>query len=212
MSDPFPAQSHKSREPRETQREVLPITTSEARVRKAPWSRRFRETFIQGDAHSVWGSMFWEVFLPGVRDNIANAVHDGIDSLFSGVGTVSSRRNRYNSYNSNSRYSNNGISKHNPDRALGGGSTSRFDEDARRNHDFSVLEIDSRVEAEEVLSQMNLHIDQYDVCTLADFYQMVRITPAHTDYKFGWEDLGGARVVASRGSFYLDLPRVITLR
>lgn len=202
----LPAQSHKSREPREIQ----PITTSAARIREAPMHRKLRETFIQGDARSVWRSMIWETFFPSLRDNFNDALHNGIDSLFNGVGGGYSHRGRSRG---GGRYANSSISKHNPDRALGGNSTSeRFSDDARRNHDFSVLDIDSRVEAEEVLSQMNLLIDQFDVCTVAEFYQMVRITPSHTDYKFGWEDLGGARVVHSRGAYYLDLPRPIQLR
>lgn len=202
----FPAQSHKSREPRQVQ----PVTTSVARVRKAPLGQRLRETFIQGDARTVWASMIWETFFPNLRDNFADAVHNGIDSLFDGT-TTSYRRNR------NTRYArtNSNISRHNPDRVLGRNSPTsetRYSDDARRNHDFSVLEIDSRVEAEEVLSQMNLLIDQFDICTLADFYQMVRITPTHADYKFGWEELGGARVVHSRGSYYLDLPAPIQIK
>lgn len=198
----FPAQSHKSREPREVQ----PITTEVGRVRKTPAGRRLRETFIQGDAQSVWSSMLWDAFLPGVRDNVGNALHEGIDALFGGLsGGIRRTHNRYNNRNG-------GISKHNPDRALGRGSSDRYDEDARRNQDISVIEISSRVEAEEVLTQMLQIIDQHDVCTLADFYQMVRITPQHTDYKFGWDELGGAKVVSSRGMYYLDLPRPSQLR
>lgn len=203
MSDPFPSQSHKSREPREIQ----PITKNAARVRKAPVGRRLRETFIQGDARTVWTTMLWDTFFPNLRDNFASAVHNGIDALFEGTAGGYRRQ-------SHSRYANsNNASRYNPDKALGSGNApSRFSDDARRNHDFSVLELDSRVEAEEVLQQMNFLIDQYDVVTLAEFYQMVRISPQHTDYKFGWEDLGGARVVHSRNSYYLDLPRPVQLK
>ena len=56
----FPAQSHKSREPREIQ----PVTTNPGRIRKAPWGRRFRETIIKGDAQSVWAKhKIWDTFL-----------------------------------------------------------------------------------------------------------------------------------------------------
>lgn len=204
--DEFPPQSHKSREPREIQA----VTTNPARVRSVPMGRRFRETFIKGDARSVWTSMVWETFFPNLSENVADAVHNGVDALFGGYSTSARTGGRRNRYSSGGRSN---ISKHSPDRALGGGgSTERFSDDARRNHDFSVLEIDSRVEAEEVLSQMNLLVDQFDVCTVADFYGMVQISPAHTDYKFGWEELGNARVVSSRGAYYLDLPSPITLR
>lgn len=200
----FPAQSHKSREPREIQ----PVTTAPGRVRKSPPGRRLRETLIQGDAQSVWTSMIWDTFFPNLRDNIMDAVHNGVDVLFGGYTTGARGRNRYSSPSSNRS----GISKHNPDKALGRSTNDRLPDDARRNQDYSVIEIDSRVEAEEVMSQMNLLIDQFDICTVAEFLQMVRISPQHTDYKFGWEELGGAHVVSSRGFYYLDLPRPIQLR
>lgn len=203
----FPAQSHKSREPRE----IRPVTTEAAQVRPTPLSRRFREAIMPNGGRGVWSTMLWDVFLPGLGDNINDAMHNGIDSLFGG-GNASVRRNRYASARRSSRTPNN-VSRHNPDRALGSSSGSeRFSDDDRRNHNFSVLEINSRVEAEEVLSQMNLLIDQYDVCQVAEFLQMVRISPTPTDYKFGWEELGGARVVHSRGSYYIDLPQPIELR
>lgn len=206
MPDDYPSQSHASREPRK----IEPVTTTEARVRKTPMGRRFRETFIQGNAQSTWSYMLWEVFFPGARDVIADGFHEGIDQMLGGARGGFRRPNRgRSSFSGNSQ-----ISKHNPDRALGHAPSSieRFSDEDRRKQDTSVIEIDSRVEAEEVLSQMNLLIDQFDVCSLADFYQMVRITPTTADYKFGWESLGNSRVVGSRGSFYLDLPPVAQLR
>lgn len=198
----FPSQSHKAREPREIQ----PITRSVGRVRKAPFGRRFRETFIQGDAQSVWSSMIWNSFFPGLRDQVNDALHQGLDSLFNG-GTTAYRRAGHPSRSS-------GISRHNPDKALGGRREveQRISREERDRHDLSVIELDSRAEAEQVLEAMNATIDQFDVVSLADFYQMVRITPDHTDYKWGWEDLGGARIAHSRGSYYLDLPPVIVIR
>jgi hypothetical protein len=200
----FPAQSHKAREPRVVQ----PVTTSVARVRSAPMGRRFRETFIKGDARSVWTSMIWETFFPNLSENFQDAIHNGVDALFGGYSTVGRGRNR-------GRYARPGgssVSKHNPDRALGRTSEPRFSDDDRRNHRFEVLEIDSRVEAQEVLNQMNLLIDKFDVCSVADFLQMVQQTPTSADYKFGWEELGNVSVVSSRGSYYLDLPDPIQLR
>ena len=199
----YPSQSHASREPE--RREVAPITTSEGRVRRAPLGRRFRETFFQGDARSVGRAMFWEVLMPGIADNVADAFHAGIDNMFHGTW-----QNRRPGPRGRS-FSGSGISKHNPDRALRGFADSspvdRYSDSDRSNQRVDVIALDSRVEAEEVLHQMSLLIDQFDVCTLADFYKMVRITPTGIDYKFGWEDLGSAKVVHSRGEYYIDLPR-----
>jgi hypothetical protein len=201
--DEYPAQSHKSRE----QRQIQPVTTGEARIREAPWGRKLRENFIQASAPSVWRTMLWDVLLPGARDVISDGLHEGVDLFLSGRGNGGGFR-RTNRYGGSSQSL---ISKHNPDRALGG-RPQREAPDARDRHDMNVYEIDSRVEAEEVLTQMNMLIDEYDICTFADFLQMVRITPAHTDYKFGWESIADSRVIHSRGSYYLDLPRPIQIK
>ena len=203
--DQFPSQSHASREPREIQ----PVVLTPGKIRKAPVGQRLRETFFQGNARDVWGAMFWEVFMSGIRDNVADAFHEGVDTLLRGQGGGGYRRSRSGIGRSNSN------SRHNPDRALGGGgrgTDDRYSRDDRNRQNTSVIEIGSRAEAEEVLRAMNASLDQFDVVTLAEFYLLVKITPDHTDYKFGWEDLGGSRIAHSRGTYYLDLPPVITLK
>lgn len=199
----FPSQSHKSREPRV----VEAVVTSPGRVRATPTGRRLKETIFQGDARSVWTSMIWDTFFPNLRDNFADAVHNGIDALFGGYSTGSRSRSRYGgNYRSSS-----GISKHNPDRALGRAPENRAAEKPVFTGDTSVIEIDSRVEAQEVLNQMNLLIDQFDQCTMADFLRLVDITPQHTHFGIGWEELGEAHVVSHRGSYYIELPEPIKL-
>lgn len=203
--DQLPSQSHRAREPREVQ----PVVMNAGRIRKAPLGTRLRETFFQGNARDVWGAMFWEVFMSGIRDNVADAFHEGVDTLLRGQGGGGGYRRSRSGISRN-----NSINRHNPDRALGvtRGAEDRYSREDRNRQNTSVIELDSRAEAEEVLVAMNASLDQYDFVTLAEFYQLVRISPEHTDYKFGWEDLGGAKISHSRGSYYLDLPPVITLK
>lgn len=201
----FPVQSHRAREPREIQ----PVTKNPGRIRKAPLGRRLLDTFVLGDFKTTINNMIWDTFFPNMRENFQDSLHNGVESLFGGVD--SSYR-----YGSKRRggYRDTSITKHNPDRVLGGRGASepRISREDRSRQNTSVIDIDSRVEAEEVLRSMNATIDQFDVVTLAEFYQLVQIEPEHTDYKFGWEDLGGAHIVHSRGSYYLDLPPLITLK
>jgi len=151
--------------------------------------------------------MLWEVFMPNLRDNIADAFHAGIDSMFQSTFTNSRRRPPRGGFASSS------ISKHNPDRALRGfADEPRISDRDRSEHRLDVIAVDSRVEAEEVLHQMNLLIDEFDICSLADFYKMVRITPQNVDWKWGWEDIGGARVVHSHGEYYFDLPKPVQIK
>lgn len=200
----FPSQSHKAREPRE----VKPVVMTPGKITKAPAGRRLMETFFQGDFKSTISSMIWNTFFPNLRDNMADSVHDGIDSLFHGQGGGGSRSR---SRGGSSRFAGSQISRHSPDRALAGRSE-RFSKEDREQQRVDRVEIGSRAEAEEVLAALNRSIDQFDAVTLAEFYQLVDLSPSHTDYKFGWDDLGGAGVVHSRGGYYLDLPPVITLK
>lgn len=201
--DQFPSQSHKAGEPREIQ----PITREPGRVRKAPAGRRLLATFFQGDAQTTWTSMIWDSFFPNLRDNIEDSIVNGIHTLFGGTSTVGYGRRNRNSPSSQ-------ISRHNPDRALGtrGATEQRMSREDRQSQNLKVIEIESRAEAEDVLAAMNATIDQFDLITLAEFYQMVRMSPEHTDYQFGWEDLGGSKIVHSRGMYFLDLPPLIKLK
>lgn len=202
--EPFPSQSHKAGE----QREIQPVTRAPGRVRKAPAGRRLLTTFFQGDAKTTWASMMWETFFPNLRDNIEDSVHNGISTLFGGTSSRGYYGGARRSHNSQ-------ITRHNPDRALGARGaveTTRISREDRAAQRLDVIEIDSRAEAEDVLNAMNNTIDQYDVVTLAEFYQMVRITPDHTDFGWGWEDLGGTTIVHHRGSYFLDLPQPIKLK
>lgn len=201
----LPAQSHKAKE----QRDIQPVVRNPGRIRKPPFGRRLLDTFVLGDLKTTINNMIWDTFFPNMRENFQDSLHNGVESLFGGVssGYRSGRRGGYYAHNSQ-------ISKHNPDRALGGrgGPAERISKDERNRQETSSVELDSRVEAGQVLEALNQIIDQYEVATLADFYKLAKITPEHTDYKWGWEDLGGAHVVHSRGVYYLDLPPVIALR
>jgi len=154
--------------------------------------------------------MIWDSFFPNLRDNIEDAFHNGVSTLFGGTSSAG----YYSPRRRNHPHTNTQISRHNPDRALSsrGAVESRMSREDRQAQRLNVIDIDSRAEAQEVLSQMLQTLDQYDIVTLADFYMMVRITPESTDYGWGWDDLGGAKIVHSRSAYYLDLPPLIKLK
>lgn len=206
MDPQFPNQSHKVNETRE----VMPITREPGKIRKASFGRRVLASMFLGDAQSTLDSVVWESFFPNLRDNIEDSVINGIHTLFGGRSNRGFGRSRGSShYVPQSQ-----ISRHNPDRALGsrGVPEPRMSREDKQAQNLQVIEIASRPEAEDVLAAMNATIDQYDVITLAEFYQMVRITPDHTDFQFGWEDLGGSKVVHAHGVYFLDLPPLVKLK
>lgn len=204
--DQFPNQSRKASE----SREVEPITREPGKIRKAPFGRRVLASMFLGDAQSTWNSAIWESFFPNLRDNIEDSVINAVHTLFGGAGSRGYGRGRHTSHYTPSGQ----ISRYNPDRALGSRvpPEPRMSREDKQDQNLKVIEIASRPEAEDVLAAMNATIDQYDVITLAEFYQMVRIPHDHADYQFGWEDIGGAKVVHAHGAYFLDLPPLIKLK
>jgi hypothetical protein len=77
---------------------------------------------------------------------------------------------------------------------------------ARSQHDFDDIVLDSRVEAEEVIEKLFEVVSRYGAATVADLYELVGLSTAHTDQKWGWTDVRGAGVSRIRGGYLLDLP------
>jgi replication-associated recombination protein RarA len=77
---------------------------------------------------------------------------------------------------------------------------------ARTTHQFSGLVLETLGDAEDVLDQLRILIDQYDVVRVADLYDLCDITSDFTDQKWGWYDLRSARIRSVRGGYSLDLP------
>jgi hypothetical protein len=79
---------------------------------------------------------------------------------------------------------------------------------ARAGHEFDEIILESRAEAELVLEKLADLIEQYEVATVADLYELVGITASHTDLKWGWDDMRDAGVDRVRsGGYLLALPK-----
>lgn len=220
----FPSNSHKRVRTEEvrtktTEKKVIEptkverVVTNDVIVRKKGLGKRFTETFIGGDARNVWEYVVLDVLIPAARDMIVDAGQEALHRMVYGEGRGGSGRR------SRSRY----------DSPFGGGVNyqSRYDSSnrnsgarreersgnrrARYNQDMDEIIVESRAEAYEVLDQMQILIDKYDVCRLSEFYEMVGVTGRFTDEKFGWTDLGDARPVHTRNGYALNLPRPVEL-
>lgn len=78
---------------------------------------------------------------------------------------------------------------------------------ARANHDFGEIILATRAEAEDVLEQLRELINQYEIATVSDLYQLVGHTGEFTDDKWGWDDLRSASIRPIRGGYLLNMPR-----
>jgi hypothetical protein len=74
-------------------------------------------------------------------------------------------------------------------------------------HDFTDIIIATRGEAEDVLDRMRDLINEYQVATVSDFFDLVGLTGEFTDDKWGWYDLRSATIRPVRGGYMFVLPR-----
>ena len=197
----FPPNSDASKRetPQDQSKDLKQVTSGEVRRKKKSLRKQFSETFVAGDVKTAVQYMVLDVLLPAAKDMVWEAVSEGFHKLI--FGDSSRRRGStppqsgpmgYVQYNRYSR------SMSSPQRAMS--------RQARARHNFDEITLESRAEAEQVIDQLFDVVSRYESATVADLYELVGLSSAHTDHKWGWTDLRGAGVSRTRNGYLLDLP------
>ena len=77
---------------------------------------------------------------------------------------------------------------------------------------ITLYTIPSAGKAEEVLTELVGIIKRYKHATVADYYQLLDVTPAKTDWNYGWFDLDDATIVRYKNEGYvINFPKPIAL-
>lgn len=202
----FPANSRRTQGPPEPREKIEQITSAKTVQRKRGLGRQFKETFIGGDPRMASEHVIFNVLIPSVRDMLYDAFDAGMRTLIFGDNPNKARRGGgvvggysglgHVAYN---RMSQPAARPQEPRRSLS--------RQARARHDFDELVIPTRQEAEEVLDQMFDILSRFGSVSIAHLYEMTGIESSHTDMKWGWVALPGAKAIRLRqGGFLLDLP------
>jgi hypothetical protein len=176
------------------------IVEGEVRTRKPSLFRRVTHDFISEDGPSVMQYVVLEVMMPAAKNLISDVVSQGIERMLYGDSrpSRSSGRPGYTNY-SRPPGAGRSIPMSDPRPALS--------RQARANHDFGEIILATRAEAEDVLEQLRELINQYEIATVSDLYQLVGHTGEFTDDKWGWDDLRSASIRPIRGGYLLNMPR-----
>ena len=194
--------SHKSKEENKAlpdEREKFEKVIKGTAKTKKNEMRKLRDVFISEDVKSVKSYILMDVLVPAIKDAIEDIVTNGIRMVLRGE--TSARKS-----SSASKVSYNRIydSKINNDRFARDSSPS-----LRYSYDDIVLE--SRGEAEDVITRMEEIIEEYGFVRVADLYDLVGITGDYTDNKYGWTSIRSAEPVRVRNGYMLRLPRAVPL-
>ena len=199
----FTYNRHKSKEEtKKPEKKIEKVTSGKVVKQKKTLGKKFAETFLGDNIESVSSYIIYDIIIPAAKNMISDTVSNGIEMLLFGQTRGSrTRRDRGKSYVSYSnyykdrdRYRDRQISQRN-----------------RARHNFDDIILESRGEAEEVLSHLVDLTEDYGMASVADLYDLVGVTSNFTDNKYGWDNLSSGRVVPVRGGYLLELPRPIVL-
>jgi hypothetical protein len=168
--------------------------------RKKPLGKRIAETFTGDDSHTVGNYVLFEVALPAFKQLLADAGREAIERLLFGDSGRSSRSSSRPGYSSRTNYASMSTSARREEPRT-------MSQKSRATHDFSEIVLETRGEAEKVRDDLIACVEQYDVATVSDLYDLVGITGSFADDKWGWYDLRDARIRRIREGYLLDLPK-----
>ena len=191
------------REENKSDREEAPaeskkVISGTARVKKKSKAKKFANEFIQEDVQNVKSYVFSDVLIPALKKTIWDIVTNGLGMIL-GTG-VKPSKNGYSprvSYGSYWRGGDEPVRRQ-PRRVAGG-------------FDMDDILIDDRGEAENVLIQMDEIIDRYGIVRVADFYDLVGISPPYTANRYGWSNITNAKIVRTIEGYLIQMPRPMVL-
>lgn len=192
----YPSNSNKSKEQKQVQareKKVEKAITGQARQRKKSSTRKLADVFLSEDVDSVKSYIMTDVVIPNVKkfidDVVSNAVH-----MFLYGDTVSTSRSipgskiAYDKIGSPSRAT---------VRPTYGPAA----------YDFDDVVVDTRGEAEAIISQMDDLMETYGMVSVADLLDLCGITSRFTDNKYGWTDIRSAQAVRIRDGYAIKMPK-----
>ena len=192
----YPSNTIKTRENAETgteKRKVEKVITGQAKTKKKSSFGKFFGGVVADGAEDIKTYLVKDVLIP----NVKKAVSDVVDMILYGGNSKRGRNNlpkvSYRSFYDEPR-------------------TPRTESRPVQGYSYDEVILQSRGDAEEVLSQLNDMIDTYNVASVADLYDLVGITGNYTDNRYGWTNLANADVVRVRDGYMLKLPRAIPIK
>lgn len=204
LYDNLPDNSHKGRSekkevPAQEEKRAEKVVRGKVKTKKNE-VRKLTDIFISEDVSNVKNYILMDVIVPAVKKAIYDLVVGTLDmSLYGGRGNgkrPTSDKVSYRDYN--------GIS-YRDDRSY-----NRTQTNTGYSYDDIVLE--TRGEAEAVLSRMDELMETYGIVRVADLYDLVGITGEYTDNNYGWTNIRNADVVRVRDGYKIKMPRALPIR
>jgi hypothetical protein len=213
LRDTYPSNSKTQRDrPEKVVKGTVTQTPREERVRKVIKGpikkkkrglfRRFTNLLLEDDTKSVGDYVVHDVLIPAAKNMVCDIIGWG---GFAEILLFGEKRRSHARREGGRTFVNYGSFHRSSDRERD--RPRDISRSGRSRHDFDEIVIETRGEAEEVLSHLvDLTID-YGMASVADFYDLLGVESNHTDRNWGWTDLHNASVSRVRDGYVINLPR-----
>lgn len=192
----FKPNSHKSKEEKkavEKKKDIKPVVTNKV-TRKKNVGRKISDTFISEDINNVKSYIWLDVLVPAIKKSISDIIINSVEMVLYGESGRSRDRSKSSTYTSYRDYYDDRKDERRSNRS-------------RTGYSYDDITFRTRYEAEKVLDAMDAIIDEYDVVSVAEFYELADEPSSHTDYKYGWSNLSRAEIMHCREGFYIKFPK-----
>ena len=179
---------------------VEKVVTGKVITKKKSGFQKFTDEFISEDAKNIKSYVFGEVLIPAIKKAISDIVTDGIDMILYGSSGRGARRSTADKVSYRNYYD-----RKDPR------PVDRYDSGYGSSYSYDDIILNSRGEAEDVLSRMDELMETYGLVRVADLYDLVGISGSYTDNKYGWTNIRNAQIVHVRDGYMIKMPRAIPI-
>lgn len=174
------------------EKKVEKVVTGPVKARKRSGLRKLADIFVPDDVENVKSYIVQDIVIPAVQDIL-------LDSLgaFLGRSIHSARKNNGGSKVSYRSYY---------DRAQDRGPVA-----VRSGYSYNDIILNSRGEAESVLTRMDEIVSTYGVVSVYDYYELVGADGTYADNKYGWTDIRSADIARTRDGYIIRLPKALPI-
>lgn len=192
--------SHKYREEQKKKAEsenknLQKVVTGSVHQRKKSELSKVASIFLPEDVSSVKSFILTDVIVPAAK----KLVSDIVDAILYPDGGRDRKRSTPGSKVSYRAYY---------DRERDRRDRSSY---PRSDYDLDEYVIETRGEAEDVLSRMDEILSRYPTVSVADFYDLIGVSCDYTANKYGWTDIRNATIARVREGYVIRFPRPMPL-
>ncbi|MET0786303.1 MAG: hypothetical protein ABWY25_06315 [Paenisporosarcina sp.] len=193
---------NKPKEPK-PDKQIEKVVTGEVIQKPKGIGRKFRDVFLGGDLKNAARYVTGDVILPAFRDLLVDAITNGAKRFVYGESMYRRRQTEYRprvSYN-NPIYR--GMPRDPRDRAILPDQPHSYRQQRQERDDIILAR---REDAELVVERLIDIVNQYDVASLADLYDLLGQQSSHVDNKWGWTYLNNVEIRQVRDGYLINLP------